>query len=69
MTSIPSDLAGAVLSIDLGALQSNYRILAKKAGKAACGAAIKGEAYGLGLAPVAKALWDAGCRSFFERSG
>ena len=65
MHMIPPDLAGAVLSIDLGALQSNYRTLAKKAGKAETGAAIKGNAYGLGLAPVAKALWDAGCKTYF----
>ncbi|MCA0432319.1 MAG: alanine racemase [Proteobacteria bacterium] len=65
MTAIPTGLAGAVLSIDLGALQWNYRALAKKAGKAECGAAVKGDAYGLGLAPVCRALWDAGCRSFF----
>lgn len=63
--AIPTDLAGAVLSIDLDALQANYRLLSKKAGKAACGAAVKGNAYGLGLAPVARALWDAGCRDFF----
>jgi alanine racemase len=65
MTLIPSDLAGAVLSINLTALQSNYKSLAKKAGKAACGAAIKGEAYGLGMAQASKALWDAGCRDYF----
>lgn len=64
-SSIPSDLAGAVLSIDLGALQTNYRTLAKQAGAAECGAAVKGNAYGLGIAPVSKALWEAGCRSFF----
>jgi alanine racemase len=65
MTLIPPDLAGAVLSIDLQALQNNFKTLAKKAGKAACGAAVKGQAYGLGIAPVSKALWDAGCRDFF----
>lgn len=65
ISSIPVDLAGGVLSVDLGALQSNYRLLAKKAGKAGCGAAVKGDAYGLGLAPVARALWQAGCRAFF----
>jgi alanine racemase len=57
--------AGGVLTVDLAALQSNYKDLAKKAGTAACGAAIKGDAYGLGLAPVAKALWQVGCRDFF----
>ena len=63
--AIPTDLAGAVLSIDLAALQDNYRALSKKAGKATCGAAVKGNAYGLGLEPVARALWDAGCRDYF----
>ena len=65
MTRTPTQLAGAVLSIDLAALQSNYKALALKAGSAACGAAIKGSAYGLGVGPVSKALWDAGCRQFF----
>jgi alanine racemase len=65
MTQIPQDLAGAVLSIDLGALQHNWRTLAGHAGAARCGAAVKGNAYGLGIAPVAKALWEAGCRDFF----
>jgi len=64
-SKIPAEIAGAVLSVDLGALRSNYSLLAKKAGKAGCGAAIKGDAYGLGLAPVASVLWDAGCRNFF----
>ena len=53
------------VTIDLGALQANYRTLALQAPKAETGAAIKADAYGLGLAPCAKALWDAGCRSFF----
>jgi alanine racemase len=57
--------AGAVLTIDVAALASNYRKLAKQSGKAACGAAIKGEAYGLGLGPVAKTLWREGCRHYF----
>ena len=61
--AIPTGLAGAVLSIDLGALQANYRTLSKKAGKAVCGAAVKGNAYGLGVEPISKALWEAGCRT------
>jgi alanine racemase len=64
-THIPEDLAGAVLSIDLQALQANYRYLAKKAGKAECGAAVKGNAYGIGIGPGSQALWAAGCRTFF----
>ena len=62
---VPQDLAGAVLSIDLAALQSNYKFLARNADAAECGAAVKGNAYGLGLAPVSQALWDAGCRTYF----
>jgi len=65
MDNIPRDLAGAILTIDLEALQDNWRLLAKRASPAECGAAVKGNAYGLGLAPVVRALWEAGCRSFF----
>jgi alanine racemase len=61
----PQDLAGAVLTIDLKAIQENWRRLADRAAPAECGAAIKGNAYGLGVEPVAKALWAAGCRTFF----
>ena len=61
----PKDLAGAVLSIDLSAIQKNWRYLNSHAGTSECGAAVKGNAYGLGVEPVGKALWDAGCRSFF----
>lgn len=64
-TPSPTDLAGAILSIDLMALQANYRALAARAGPAECGAAVKGNAYGLGIEPVARALWNASCRTFF----
>jgi alanine racemase len=62
---IPEDLAGAVLAIDLSAIQNNWRKLAAQAKPARCGAAVKGNAYGLGIEPVALALWEAGCRDFF----
>jgi len=65
MTTTPEDLAGAVLTIDLVALKENWRRLNTRAGKAECGAAVKGNAYGLGIRPVALALWEAGCRSYF----
>ena len=39
--------AGALLTIDLRALRSNYRYLQGVWGKAACGAAVKADAYGL----------------------
>ncbi len=58
------ELAGAILRIDLGALRHNYKKLSAKAG-VECGAAIKGEAYGVGMAETGAALWQAGCRKFF----
>jgi alanine racemase len=61
----PPEIAGAVLTIDLAAIGENWRRLAAKAKPAECGAAVKGDAYGLGIAPAARALWDAGCRSYF----
>jgi alanine racemase len=65
LPTTPEDLAGAVLTIDLVALKANWRLLSAMAGSAECGAAVKGNAYGLGIAPVARALSEAGCRSFF----
>jgi alanine racemase len=65
LSATPEDLAGAVLSIDLGAIKKNWRYLTSHAGTAECGAAVKGNAYGLGVEPVSRALFDAGCRSFF----
>ncbi|TAL02540.1 MAG: alanine racemase [Rhodospirillaceae bacterium] len=66
LTSSPEDRAGAVLTVDLAALVENWRRLKRKAG-AACdmGAVVKADAYGLGLAPVARALKDAGCATFY----
>ena len=57
--------AGAVLTIDLGAIRGNYRLLRSRAGKAFCGAVVKADAYGLGAVPVARALAEEGCRHFF----
>ena len=58
-------LAGAHLTIDLGALQANYRLLADKAAPAECAASVKADAYGLGIEAVGPALYAAGCRRFF----
>ncbi|MFK7792008.1 MAG: alanine racemase [Devosiaceae bacterium] len=57
--------AGARLTIDLKAIADNWRALAQLAQPGACGAAVKADAYGLGLEPVSRALWAAGCRTFF----
>ncbi len=60
----PANAAG-VLTIDLTALAANWRLLARLADPAQCGAVIKANGYGLGLERVASALYDAGCRSVF----
>lgn len=53
------------LHIDLSAIRRNYAALAAHCPKAQCGAVVKADAYGLGMAPIARALAEAGCRTFF----
>ena len=55
----------AVLTIDLDALAANYRHLRDLAAPAECAAVVKADAYGLGMAKAAPALWRSGCRTFF----
>lgn len=57
--------AGAVLTIDLAAIQANFRLLRARANGLDCAAVVKADAYGLGAAQVAPALAAAGCRRFF----
>lgn len=57
--------AGALLTIDLDAIAGNWRRLQAQGGPAECGAVLKADAYGLGAAPVGRALFAAGARSFF----
>lgn len=54
-----------VLTVDLAAIADNWRTMARLCGEAECGAVVKADAYGLGLAPVMRALLSAGCRTFF----
>ncbi|WP_375409268.1 alanine racemase [uncultured Methylobacterium sp.] len=56
---------GARLTIDLSAIVENWRRLGAEAPDIPCAAVVKADAYGCGLAAVAPALWDAGCRTFF----
>jgi alanine racemase len=53
------------LSLDLDALTRNWRALDRLSGSAAAGAAVKADAYGLGVGAVVPALWQAGCRDYF----
>jgi alanine racemase len=56
---------GGTLTIDLGAIEANWRILAHQALTVDCGAVVKANAYGLGLEPVVARLVKAGCKTFF----
>lgn len=60
-----ASMHGARLVIQLDAIAANYRKIATLAAPAAAGAVIKADAYGLGLAPVARCLAKAGCKIFF----
>lgn len=64
MAELPPDATG-VITIDLDALQGNWRTLAALVAPAECAAVVKADAYGLGAAEVIPALALAGCRTFF----
>jgi alanine racemase len=53
------------LTIDLDAIVANWRRLEKTAVPAECAGVVKADAYGCGAAPVARALANAGCKTFF----
>src|SRR5436305_10623668 len=54
-----------VLSVDLDAIVANWRKLEKTAVPAECAGVVKADAYGCGAEPVARALANAGCKTFF----
>ena len=56
---------GGRLTIDLLALVRNWQMLAAKAAPAEASAAVKADAYGLGIEAVVPALSKAGCKTFF----
>lgn len=64
---IPSS-ARAILTVDLMALRANWAKLNQASGRAECAGVIKADAYGLGLAPIARALINEGCKTFFVAS-
>ncbi len=65
MTFIPIEEAGTRLTVNLSALQQNYRDLAAMAPEAECAPVIKADAYGLGAAACGAALYEVGARTFF----
>ena len=56
---------GGTLTIDLAAIEANWRALARQALTVECGAVVKANAYGMGLEPVTATLAKAGCKTFF----
>ncbi len=57
--------AGAILTIDLSAIQDNWRLYQKQAANAEAAAVIKAGGYGLDAKHVGVALAVAGCKTFF----
>ncbi|MDP3676865.1 MAG: alanine racemase [Novosphingobium sp.] len=53
------------LRLDREALADNWRALDRLSGNAGTGAAVKADAYGLGVRQAAPVLANAGCRDFF----
>jgi alanine racemase len=56
---------GGTLTIDLAAVEANWRALARQALTVECAAVVKANAYGLGIEPVTTTLAKAGCKTFF----
>ena len=63
-TADPTE-AGGVLTIDLAAIESNWKRLASLTVPVECAAVVKADGYGCGLEPVTRTLHRAGCRTFF----
>jgi alanine racemase len=57
--------AGGVLTIDLAAIDANWKRLAGMTVPAECAAVVKADGYGCGLDVVTRQLVTAGCRTFF----
>jgi alanine racemase len=54
-----------LITIDLDALEANYRFCLEQMQPASCAAVVKADAYGLGIRKIAPVLRHAGCRQFF----
>ena len=58
-------LVEPTLTVNLGAIVSNWQLLKSRFSGRECGAVVKADAYGLGATAVSRALADAGCDTFF----
>lgn len=61
----PAAEAGGILTIDLGAIEANWKKLRGMAIPTECAAVVKADAYGCGIEPVTALLYHAGCTTFF----
>src|SRR3954452_17765570 len=57
--------ATGILTVDLDAIVANWRKLEKTGVPAECAGVVKANAYGCGAEQVARALANAGCKTFF----
>ncbi len=58
-------MAGGLLTIDLAAIEANWRLLSSRTVPIECAAVVKADAYGCGLEAVTARLAKAGCKTFF----
>lgn len=65
MTMADPPRASLRLRIDKDALAENWRLMNRLSGTASAGAAVKANAYGVGVANAVPALRDAGCTQFY----
>jgi len=61
----PAAEAGGILTVDLTAIEANWRALGRRATPSECAAVLKADAYGCGLVEVGAHLAKAGCKTFF----
>lgn len=64
MSGVPAGKTG-VVTVNLKAIERNWKALARVVAPAVCGGVVKADAYGLGANRVIPALSRAGCRTFF----
>src|ERR1700736_885638 len=57
--------AGGLLTIDLAAIEANWRTLSSRTLPVECAAVVKADAYGCGVEAVTTKLAKAGCKTFF----
>jgi alanine racemase len=61
----PEGETGGILTVDLSAIEANWRALGRRIIPVECAAVVKADAYGCGIEQVVAALAKAGCKSFF----